>query len=276
MQARFSFKLRDLGSMAPLKNVSGWRLNAQEKAEMADRVSKGECESDVKREIQERKAQAAADKKAAAGAVAQRCHVQNQQLAAKAKAKAKAKAAPQGVALPAQALGDGDIINKDYYLHVQSDMQRILGEFGSDIQQELPLKIVSDKDVAGNATGGVQEPFNKDQAAIAISAHGHYRCAISIFSFNALQSATPSVPMSRRRVEELADFRFGPEGEPRFHGDRMIEVAIAAGSDLETERPANLQVVSPEEMLHSTFAGCARAILYLWLLYAFLNHFMSF
>jgi hypothetical protein len=249
------------GVEMPLKNVSGWRLNAQEKAEMADRVSAGECEADVKREIQERKAQAAADKKAAAGAVAQRCHVQNQQLAAKAKAKAKAKAAPQGAALPTQALGDGDIINKDYYLHVQADMQRILGEFGSEIQQELPLKIVADTDAAGNATGGIQEPFNKDRAATAIWSHGHYRCAVSIFSFNALQSATPSVPMSRRRVEELCEFRYGPTGQPRFDTERMVEVAIAAQSDLETEHLANLQVISPEEMLHSKFAGCARAIL---------------
>ena len=250
-----------------LKNVSGWRLNAQEKEEMAKRVSQGEREADVKREIQERKAQAAADKKAAAGAVAQRCQVQNQQLAAKAKAKAKAKAAPPAAALPAQAIGDGDIINKEYYLHVQSDLQRILGEFGSDIQQEQPLHIASDKDVAGNATGGIQEPFKKDKAAIAITAHGHYRCALSIFSFGLLQSATPSVPMSRRRVEELADFRYGPEGKPHFHTSGMVEVAIAALSDLETEQPANLQIISPEELVHATLAGCARAILCLWLLY---------
>ena len=65
--------------------------------------------------------------------------------------------------------------------------------------------------------------------------------------------------MSRRRVEDLAEFHYGATGEPRFHSDRMLELAVAR-SDCDTETPSGLQLVSPEEVLHCTFAGCARAI----------------
>ena len=65
--------------------------------------------------------------------------------------------------------------------------------------------------------------------------------------------------MSRRRVEDLAEFYYGPEGEPRFHTDRMLEVGVAK-NDCDTDRPSGLQIVSPEEVLHATFCGCAKAI----------------
>ena len=137
-------------------------------------------------------------------------------------------------------------------------MQRIVAEFGASFLQELPLKISTDVDSAGNATGGVQEPFDQDKAKIALQTQQVYRCSVSVWWFNALSSPTPGVPMSRRRVEELADFCYGPDGEARFHTDRMIEVAVNA-DEVQTDRPSNLQVVSPEEILHATFAGCVRA-----------------
>ena len=48
--------------MAP-KNVSSWRLNKAETAELEQRVAAGEDESKVKRELQEKKAQANEDRK---------------------------------------------------------------------------------------------------------------------------------------------------------------------------------------------------------------------
>ena len=242
-----------------LKNVSSWRLNNAEKEELQRRVAAGEEEVTVKRELQTLKAQASLDRKLAADAVAKRCVAQQKQAAkAKAKGKAAAKAAP--VALqPTQNQGDTDLINKEYYSQVQADLHRILAEFGSDFDQQMPQKISSDKDAAGNALGGVQEPYDKDKAKVALSSHGVYRCSVSAFWFNPLCSPTPGVPMSRRRVEELCEFSYGPEGAPRFHTDRMVEVAINQ-DEVDTDRPSNLQMVSPEEVLHATLAGCVRAI----------------
>eukprot|EP00435_Cladocopium_sp_Y103_P027001 s4446_g6.t1 len=241
---------------AALKNVSGWRLNAAEKKELEDRVSQGECEATVKKELQTRKAQANLDRKNAAAAVAQRCQVQVQQLAAKAKARGKAAAKAAAAGAPALALpvDNADIINKEYYSQVQTDMQRILAEYGAGFCEEMPLQISCDKDASGNATGGVQEPYSQAKAKIALDTQGVYRCSVSAWWFNSLSSPTPGVPMSRRRVEELADFAYGPEGHARFHSDRMIEVAVS-DDDVRTDRPSNLQVISPEEILHATLAG---------------------
>lgn len=239
-----------------LKNVAGWRLNAAEKDELQKRVAAGEDEATVKRELQTAKAQASLDRKKAADAVANRCVAQAKQ-AAKAKAKGKAAAQP---ALPPLQLSEQDKqINKEYYSQVQADLHRILTEFGSNFVDEMPVSISADTDGRGHSSGGVQEPYNKDKAQTALSAHGIYRCAVSAWWFNPLCSATPGVPLTRRRVEELSEFSFGSEGNPRFHTDRMIEVGINT-DEVKTDRPTNLQMVSPEELLHATLAGCVRAI----------------
>ena len=64
--------------------------------------------------------------------------------------------------------------------------------------------------------------------------------------------------MARKRTEDLTDFYFG-DGTPHFHAERMFECAVMR-SDLDCDRPGNLRLISPEEMLHATYAGCARAI----------------
>ena len=240
--------------------------------ELDDRVKNGEDETTVKRELQTKKAQASAERKAAAAAVAAKCALQSaQSAAAKAKAKANAKksakgaaaqTAPSGAAMEVQEESElNDAANKAYYCQVLEDCQLVLSEFGGeDFRKEMPLAITDQ----GGATSGVQEPFNRSKALAALSAHGCYRASISIWWVNPLASPTPGVPMSRRRVEDLAEFYYGPEGEPKFHTERMIEVAIAK-SDCDTDHPSGLQMVSPEELLHSTFCGCARAIKLLWL-----------
>ena len=240
--------------MAPLK-VSSWKLNAAEKKELEERVKGGEQEETVKRELQTKKAQANEDRKAAAQAVAQKCQLQ-QQPKAKAKAKsAAAKAAPAPPGADEAALNDA--ANKAYYLQVLEDYQLVLTEMGGEaFRSELPLPIA---DVAGQAAGGVQDPFCRRKALQAISGQGVYRCSITIMWVNPMSSPTPGVPMSRRRVEDLSTYYFGTTGEPKYQTDRFVEVAISA-SDIDTEQPNNLQVISPEEILHATFAGCARAI----------------
>ena len=237
-----------------VKNVSAWRLNAAEKAILAERVAAGESEAAVKRELQTKKAEANEERKLAAQAVAQKAQKQAQQGKAKAKAKAGAKAA----AAAPPSLGDdkelNDTANRGYYLQVQADIATILAEFGADFRTQLPLKIS-----AGETLSGVQAPFERAKAREALEAHGTYRCSISIWWLNSLQSPTPGVPMSRKRVMDLAEFSFGSDGTPRFHSERMIEVAVSK-SDVETEQPSNLQMISPEELVHASFAGCAMAI----------------
>lgn len=167
-------------AMTALKNVSSWRLNGAEKAELAQRVAAGEDEATVKRELQTKKAQANEDREAAANAVAAKAQRQTQQ-AAKAQAKAGVRGAAKAAA-PAPpgaqpALDDAalnDAANRSYYLQVQEDIASVLGEFGEEFRAQL-------------------------------------------------------------------------------------QVAVSK-SDVDTEQPSNLQMVSPEEMVHPCFAGCAKAI----------------
>ena len=234
--------------------MSSWRLNAAEKVILAERVAAGKSEAVVKRELQLKKAEANEERKQAAQAVAQKAQKQAQ----KGRAKAKAKAGPKAAAAAPPALGDdnelNDNANRGYYLQVQADIATILAEFGADFRTQKPLKISG-----GAALSGVQAPFEREKAREALEAHGTYRCSISVWWVNSLQSPTPGVPMSRKRVLDLAEFSFGSDGTPRFHSDRMIEVAVSK-SDVDTEQPSNLQMISPEELVHATFAGCVRAI----------------
>ena len=245
-QPFFLFKI-----MTTVKNISSWRLNAAEKHELQRRTAAGESEAVVKRELQTRKAMANEERKRSAQAVSQRAQRQEQA----AKGKAKAKAGPKAAAAAPPAAADQDSTNKGYYLEVQADIETVLKEFGGDsFCHALPLQIGADA-----SQSGVQDPFDRTKALQAMAAHGTYRCSVNICWLSGLQSATPGIPMARKRVEDLTDFYYGHKGAPRFHSERMFECAVMR-SDLDCDRPGNLRVISPEEMLHATYAGCARAI----------------
>ena len=99
--------------------------------------------------------------------------------------------------------------DKACYCQVQENCV-IRQEFGGEaFWKELPLPISS-----GNTPSGIQEPFGRSKALQALKAHGCYRSSISVWWLNALQSPTPGVPMSRRRVEDLMEVYYGPEGQP--------------------------------------------------------------
>ena len=38
--------------------------------------------------------------------------------------------------------------------------------------------------------------------------------------------------MSRKRVQDLTDFSYGAAGTPRWHTDRMVEIAVAKSADI--------------------------------------------
>lgn len=244
-----------------VKNIASWKLNKSELAELDRRVKSGEEELTVKRELQEFKARASAERKAAAAAVAAKAQTQQARpkSGAKANAKAKAKAAACPDALELHGDGNDDACNKEYFSEVLCDWNKILTSFGKELAAESPLQIRA----AGTAgESGVQDPFSQEKAEQAIACHSTYRCCISIFQLNVLTTPCPGVPLSRKRVEDLAEFYYGLSGDPRFHSDRMIEVAVSE-SEVATARPNNLQIISPEEVVHATLLGCVRAIEFL-------------
>ena len=157
-------------AMTALKNVSSWRLNGAEKAELAQRVAAGEDEATVKRELQTKKAQANEDREAAANAVAAKAQRQTQQ-AAKAKAKAGVRGAAKAAA-PAPpgaqpALDDAalnDAANRSYYLQVQEDIASVLGEFGEEFRAQLQVA-VSKSDV------DTEQPSNWQMVSPEVMVH---------------------------------------------------------------------------------------------------------
>ena len=231
-----------------IKNISSWKLNKQEEQELKDRVAKGEDELTVKRSLQKLKAEAALARKSSANAVAQKSARQSQGAA---KAKAKASAAPGA---KADTVSDAELnhaTNKAYYALVQQDIETIFKEYGKELASNAALPIGCGQE------SGVQDVYDRQKGIVSLKQHSVYRCSVSTFWINPLSSATPGVPMSRKRVEDLSAYHF-PESEPKFMTDRMIEIACSE-ADL-TDQPRNLQMVSPEELLHSLLHACASAI----------------
>lgn len=229
-----------------LKNISSWKLNKAEEEQLKTRVANGEEELTVKRALQKLKAEAALSRKTAANAVAQKSARQSQ---GSAKAKAKAPVPSQGDSASDAELNDAT--NKHYYALVQQDLATIFEHFGPQLATEFCLPIGCGQE------SGVQDVYDRQKGITSLKQHSVYRCSVSAFWINALSSATPGVPMSRKRVEDLSAFHF-PGAQPKFMTDRMIEIACSE-ADL-TDEPRNLQMISPEELLHSLLHACASAI----------------
>ena len=71
-----------------IKNVSAWKLNKAEQRELESRVAGGESEQDVKRQLQQTKAEASLARKQSATAVAEKSQKQVQAMQAKPKKRA--------------------------------------------------------------------------------------------------------------------------------------------------------------------------------------------
>ena len=242
-------------AMAPvqaseIRNISAWRLNKTELQELTDRVAKGEDEAKVKKELQTKKAVACEERKKSAAAISSKPGSTGPTSSTK---KAKTSSSPATQSATAAAASP-DPTNAAYYAQVEADLQTILQEFPG-IEKEMPLPL-SKSELDGSKTG-VQEPFDLSKAKHALGIHGVYRCSISLFSVQILASPTPGIPMSRRRVLDMAEFYF-PDGKPAFMTGRMVEL-LADKSTL-SDKPQNLQMLSPEEIVHSLVASCAHAV----------------
>lgn len=250
--ARYRRKPGPMAEPVKIKNVSAWKLNKAEQRELESRVAGGESEQDVKRQLQQAKAEASLARKQSATAVAEKSQKQVQAMQAKPKKRA---AGGSFVPQTSEHRTDSelnDATNREYYALVQQDLETILNEFGSDLTKAAPLTI------GAGVESGVQEVYCHVKAATSFSQHGVYRASVSAFWLNALSPSTPGIPMARKRAEDLSLYTYGPSFEPRFTTDRMIEIACS-DSDL-TPVPNNLQMVSPEELLHSMLHACAAAI----------------
>ena len=228
-----------------IPNVSAWRLNKGENKELEERVLKGEDRKDVKREIQRRKAVACEERKRAAAASATKPDSSE---------KGKKRKTSSAVGVVPDSTAKSDPTNSAYYAEVESDLKTILKEFPG-LEKEAPLPLSSTE--TDKKLTGVQEPYEVKVAKHTLELHHVYRSSMSLFSLNLLGSPTPGIPMSRRRVLDMASFYF-PEGAPAYMTGRMVEVYVDRNSL--SDRPENLQMVSPEEIVHSLIAACAQAI----------------
>ena len=215
--------------------------------ELAERVKKGEEEAVVKKELQTKKAVACEERKKSAAAIS----AKPGSTGPKASKKTSSSAATPQSATAAAATPDPT--NAGYYALVEADLQTILQEFPG-IDQEMPLPL-SKSELDGSKTG-VQEPFDLQSARHALGIHRVFRCSISLFWVQILASPTPGIPMSRRRVLDMGEFYF-PNGKPAFMG-RMVE--LLADKSALSAKPQNLQMLSPEEIVHSLVASCAHAV----------------
>ena len=251
--------------MGEIKNISSWRLSKCEENELQARVANGEDSKTVKREIQTRKAQACEARKRSAAAIAAKGDSDTKPTAKSAKKKSGDKVDHDAMAAAGAAPATADLTNASYYAEVEADLKTIHKEFpGFDSEMPLPL---TGSEMDGSKTG-VQEPFNLSKGQHALHVHGVYRCSIPLHWVNQFSSPNPGIPMSRRRVLDMAEFYF-PAGQPAFLTGRMVEVLV--DKNALTESPQNLQMVCPEEILHSLVAACAGAIRCLGFNYLSLN-----
>ena len=88
--------------------------------------------------------------------------------------------------------------------------------------------------------------FDKQSAEIALRKEGAYRSAINVFWIDPFGTATPTVPLSKKRVQELGEFAF-PDYKPAHLADSFCVGVEAADIDLNALK-GNWKPVSPEEM----------------------------
>ena len=164
-----------------------------------------------------------------------------------------------GVAAQSQASGASpaqktDPTNAAYYAAVESDLQTMLKEYpGLEAEAPLPLSALE----TDKSQTGVQELYNLEKGKKALALHDVYRCSLSLFSLKVVGSPTPGIPMSRRRVLDMSAFYY-PDSAPAYMTGRQVEVW--ADRRALTDKLENLQMVSPEELVHSMIAACADAI----------------
>ena len=100
--------------------------------------------------------------------------------------------------------------------------------------------------------------FCSDDAKIALGKEGCYRSSCNLFWLDAFGSPTPTVPLSKKRIEELGAFAF-PDYKPVHLADSFCVGVTAPDIDLNASK-GSWPPVSPEEMHHCVLFTLAAAI----------------
>ncbi|OLP73503.1 hypothetical protein AK812_SmicGene47237, partial [Symbiodinium microadriaticum] len=241
-------------------NWSAWRLTQDEQATIKSQV-------DAKQE--ELKGDAsltAAQKKVELKDFKTNLEVTAKQMKAKAAEEKKASkkgagpAAAGGTAAAEAAGPSASAGTGEYWQMVQSDIAKILKHFGDDFAKKPALAI----EVAGKVDqGGIQAPWAKDEATRSMGNQGTYVAGANLFWLDFLQTASPSVPLSRKSVEDLAEFMY-PQADldqgvpPRFFDKMLRCIAPCARTEAQPDHPSGCRMISPEGLPHALLAAAAR------------------
>jgi hypothetical protein len=142
--------------------------------------------------------------------------------------------------------------NKDYYSQVQFDINVVLHSSAfKDILQAEPLAIRE------QAECGIQEPFNEAKCATALRQRGTYISGCNFFWLDPGRSISPGIPLSRERVQELANWMFKDGTVPL---KKPIGVAVSSADFPVHNHKGGLLMITPEEMAHAVLVKVANAV----------------
>lgn len=216
-------------------------------------------EENAKKDMKMKKAKAAEEKKVQKPSVPKAAAA----VVATAKATPKAVAAPNpnsqhsgGTVVPGQSSTFAGV-NVPYYYEVQQDLRTIGKCLGFDFASKEPLQIA---EANKQGEGGVQEPWNGDVACRALGNQGSYICAINFMWLDFTRSACPGVPLSRKRVLQLAEYMYpDSSAEPGFV-KKMFEVLAPGTEEEQKKTPRGMMLLSPDEYAHAIVAACAQQL----------------
>lgn len=96
-----------------------------------------------------------------------------------------------------------------------------------------------------------------EKAKVALDAHGTYISSCNLYWLDAWKTPAPGVPLSRPRVQQLADFYF-PEDRNNNFFQKLLEVQVDVGTL--TDKPTGLVAISPLEIIHAIYLKAAEEL----------------
>eukprot|EP00438_Fugacium_kawagutii_P027535 Skav207801 [mRNA] locus=scaffold710:615679:618168:+ [translate_table: standard] len=236
--------------MAPTKHFSAWRLNKSEEKQVDSDLAVWEASQPSGLSEEDRLLKRKEERTLLVRAVQQAKHEASLQKQQSAAAKTKAAARPKASvgsasAAPGPSPSTADNTNGDYYEQVKQDMAVIDKVLGSNLKELMPTPIAA------------QDQYQLDKAKVALEAHGSYICSCNLYWLDSWKSPAPGVPLSRARVQQLADFYY-PEDRNNNFFLKLLEVQVDVASL--TEKPAGLVVISPLEIIHAIYLKAAQEL----------------
>ena len=102
---------------------------------------------------------------------------------------------------------------------------------------------------------GVQAPYDNEGCNVALSRERLYRCGGNIGWVDFLRTATPGVPLSLARTQEMTEMTY-PKPRPMVN-----KIQVEGRADQSVPRTSKLFLLSPEEEAHSWLFALERDIL---------------